>query len=260
MDDDAPGSEGQWYYADGDAPKGPLGVEEIRTALRDGRIRPNTLVWREGWPQWRLWSDVSAGFTAGADPADLTCVECGRAWPAASMIEIAGRRVCVQCKPSIVQRAVEQGVLPGADRTYAGFWIRFAATFLDGIVVGVAYNAVYLPVYFGVMLPAMRSTEEPNMRVFLAVFGLVWLFGIVLQAGYEIWMVGRWGGTLGKLACRLRIVTADGGRVSYGRATGRHFAKYLSQFTMGIGYLLAAFDREKRALHDMVCDTRVVRI
>ena len=46
--------------------------------------------------------------------------------------------------------------------------------------------------------------------------------------------------------------------MTYGRATGRYFAHFLSSFTLGIGYLIAAFDNEKRALHDHVCDTRVV--
>jgi uncharacterized RDD family membrane protein YckC len=51
----------------------------------------------------------------------------------------------------------------------------------------------------------------------------------------------------------------DGGKVSYGRAVGRHFAKYLSSFTLGIGYIMAGIDDEKRALHDRICNTRVIK-
>jgi uncharacterized RDD family membrane protein YckC len=54
------------------------------------------------------------------------------------------------------------------------------------------------------------------------------------------------------------VVTADGGRVSYLRALGRYFAKMLSGFTCLIGYIIAAFDGQKRALHDHICNTRVV--
>jgi len=47
--------------------------------------------------------------------------------------------------------------------------------------------------------------------------------------------------------------------VSYGRAAGRYFAKMLSGIIMGIGYIMAGFDSQKRALHDMICDTRVIK-
>jgi uncharacterized RDD family membrane protein YckC len=60
------------------------------------------------------------------------------------------------------------------------------------------------------------------------------------------------------MALKVHVVTADGGRVSYARALGRYFAKLLSAFTLLIGYIIAAFDPERRALHDRICNTRVV--
>jgi uncharacterized RDD family membrane protein YckC len=47
--------------------------------------------------------------------------------------------------------------------------------------------------------------------------------------------------------------------MSYLRAFGRHFAKYLSAMILGIGYFMAAFDDQRRTLHDRICETRVVR-
>ena len=61
------------------------------------------------------------------------------------------------------------------------------------------------------------------------------------------------------MACGIKIVTADGGKVTYLRACARHFAEFLSAIILGIGYLMVAFDREKRALHDHICNTRVIR-
>jgi uncharacterized RDD family membrane protein YckC len=75
---------------------------------------------------------------------------------------------------------------------------------------------------------------------------------------YETIMIGKFGATLGKMACKIHVVTANGDNVSYARAFGRYFAKLLSAFTLLIGYIMAAFDSERRALHDRVCDTRVV--
>jgi uncharacterized RDD family membrane protein YckC len=60
------------------------------------------------------------------------------------------------------------------------------------------------------------------------------------------------------MACKIRVVTADGGKVSYMRALGRHFAKILSYMICLAGYIMAFFDDEKRALHDRICNTRVV--
>jgi uncharacterized RDD family membrane protein YckC len=57
----------------------------------------------------------------------------------------------------------------------------------------------------------------------------------------------------------LRVADQDGKLVSRGRAWGRAFAELLSGMTLNIGYLLMPFDNEKRTLHDMVCDTRVIR-
>jgi uncharacterized RDD family membrane protein YckC len=73
-------------------------------------------------------------------------------------------------------------------------------------------------------------------------------------------MVGKYGATVGKMAAKIKIVNADGTPVSYGKAAGRYFAEILSSMICGIGYLMVAFDNEeKRALHDRICNTRVVR-
>ena len=62
------------------------------------------------------------------------------------------------------------------------------------------------------------------------------------------------------MALKLRIVRPDGSPLTYARAFGRHWGKFLSSITLLIGYIIAAFDSEKRALHDRICDTRVVRV
>ena len=89
---------------------------------------------------------------------------------------------------------------------------------------------------------------------------LLTLVLMALQVAYEVYFIGRFGATLGKMALKLKVVRPDGSPVSYMRALGRHFAKYLSAIILLIGYIMAAFDEEKRALHDRICDTRVVRV
>ena len=61
------------------------------------------------------------------------------------------------------------------------------------------------------------------------------------------------------MACGLKVVDADGNKISYGRALGRGFAEILSGLICDIGYIIAAFDNpQKRSLHDHICSTRVI--
>jgi uncharacterized RDD family membrane protein YckC len=61
------------------------------------------------------------------------------------------------------------------------------------------------------------------------------------------------------MACNIKVVVEDGSRLTYMRAFGRHFAKWLSSMILAIGFIMAAFDDQRRTLHDRICETRVVR-
>jgi uncharacterized RDD family membrane protein YckC len=65
--------------------------------------------------------------------------------------------------------------------------------------------------------------------------------------------------TFGKMACGLAVTDTYGNRISFGRATGRYFAKILSALTLGIGFAMVGWTRQKRGLHDFVAGTLVVR-
>jgi uncharacterized RDD family membrane protein YckC len=87
---------------------------------------------------------------------------------------------------------------------------------------------------------------------FLAISLVIWL-------AYEVILIAKYGATLGKMACRIKVVTADGGPISYPRSFFRYLAKILSGFACWIGYIIAFFDGpQNRALHDHICNTRVV--
>jgi uncharacterized RDD family membrane protein YckC len=81
-----------------------------------------------------------------------------------------------------------------------------------------------------------------------------------LHATYEAVFVNKLGATPGKLALGLKAVRPDGGPIDLGRAFGRYFAKLLSYIIIFIGYIMIGFDSQKRGLHDMICDTRVIRV
>jgi len=71
--------------------------------------------------------------------------------------------------------------------------------------------------------------------------------------------VYKLGATPGKMALGLKVIRPGGGPVGLGRAVGRYFGKMLSAMALFIGYIIVGFDSEKRGMHDMICDTRVIR-
>ena len=87
----------------------------------------------------------------------------------------------------------------------------------------------------------------------------VQLIGVLFLAGYFIILEGGPGQTLGKKALGLRVVTPDGESIGYLKAFARHIGKIISSIILGIGFVMAAFDSEKRTLHDRMVNSRVVR-
>lgn len=126
------------------------------------------------------------------------------------------------------------------------------ARFIDGILL----QAVQL--VFGLVVGFTAGAVKSDGAT-TALGVSLFVFGMAVAIGYETIMVGKYGATLGKMAVGLKIVRADGGRVSMGLAAGRHFAQLLSAMILGIGYIMAAFDKEKRTLHDHICSTRVIK-
>jgi len=140
------------------------------------------------------------------------------------------------------------GTLP-----YAGFWIRVVAKLVDSAILwaaGFALSFAAAPLLYG------HGPDTPSP--FLDDRPPLLLLQFAVAAAYNTAFVGRYGATPGKMAAGLKIVTPAGGAVTYGTAVCRYFAEILSSVTLGIGYLMVAFDFEKRGLHDRICRTRVV--
>ena len=202
----------------------------------------------------------------GIDPDVRYCSQCGQPSPVDQLARFGDTLVCPNCKYSYVQK-LREGVAPVQPVFYyGGFWIRFVAAFIDGIILAVTSSAVQLLLLGSVYRPFANMREPMPPDQALAAFGalmgtlaLSMLIGVAIGASYEGFFVSRVGATPGKMALGLKVVRPNGGPVSPGRAFGRYFAKWLSSMTLGIGYIIAGFDAEKRAMHDMIVDTRVVR-
>jgi uncharacterized RDD family membrane protein YckC len=129
------------------------------------------------------------------------------------------------------------------------------ALFIDGLITGVVTVPIFLVIGFS--FGGFRSFDAENPST-AGGFVLGYLVMLALYFAYNVWFVSQKGGTPGKLVLGLRVVTVDGRNLTVGRAIGRYFALMLSGFTFYIGFIIAAFDPEKRALHDHLCGTRVI--
>ncbi len=152
-----------------------------------------------------------------------------------------------------------------------GFWIRLGAFLIDQIILNVVTSIITAILFFAVFGSQadmwdwlysysydlqMSSTE---LAQFFEFYGLTLLVTFIITAGYYTVAIGRWGRTIGKLATGLKVVRPDGSRVYYWRAFARYWGYQLNWLTLGIGFLVIAFNKDKRGLHDLVCDTMVIR-
>jgi uncharacterized RDD family membrane protein YckC len=240
-----------WYYAREGRQVGPVSEAELQAQVAAGVIRADTLVWREGMAAWQAYGSLAGATAAGPQQ---TCSQCGRAFATDELIRFGERWVCAACKPMFVQGLKEGAITPQQFR-YGGFWIRLGARLIDFVILGVAGLLMQLPI---MMMQLGSLGGPPSMRLFgLQMFAAALKLSIAIA--YETVFVGKYGATPGKMACGLKVVSSDGSKVSYSRALARYFCTIISGLTLGIGYIMAAFDDEKRSLHDRICDTRVVK-
>lgn len=199
-----------------------------------------------------------AAVQAGDAALTAVCSQCGRSFPQDQVIAYDDQTICAACKPMFVQRLKEGVALPAA-MVYGGFWIRFLAKIIDGIILSIAQWAVMIPLSMLIMPSMMQSNEQFPTPGFFIFIGVQVLLSFTLPLAYGTFFLGRFGATLGKMACRLKVVTPEGDKITYMRAFGRFWAEIISYIILLIGYIMAAFDDEKRALHDRICSTRVVK-
>lgn len=136
---------------------------------------------------------------------------------------------------------------------FAGFWRRFVALIIDGVVTSIATSIIR----YGILGAILRNTSSLGVAatasaVYLLVQVVIgWLY-------YSFMESSKHQATLGKMALGIVVTDLYGERISFARATGRYFAKYLSSAILCIGYIMAGFTEKKQALHDMIAGTLVI--
>jgi len=132
---------------------------------------------------------------------------------------------------------------------YGGFWRRFMAFWVDAILIGLAGALVQVSLGAGLF----ESDFSPQL-VLSNFISLVigWLYSALLESGPR-------QATLGQMIIGIQVTDLEHRRISFARATGRHFAQILSVVILCIGYLMIAFTEKKQGLHDMLAGCLVVR-
>ena len=177
---------------------------------------------------------------------DLVCHEGLKQWAALSALSAF---VLEKIPPPITK--IDGGGVP-TPAHFAGFWLRLIALLIDWFVCVVPAFAIgYV---CGLVMYNQGATSKEGIEAMGNVLGVLvwWLY----FASMESCLLQ---GTLRKLALGIKVTDMGGGRISFSRVTGRHFAKIVSAIILCIGFLMAAFKEKKQTLHDMMAGCLVIR-
>ncbi len=154
---------------------------------------------------------------------------------------------------------------------YAGFWLRVVAYLIDGAIMGVVFGVIiaiaFATVGAGFFRGLARSNvyDRPVNPMFPAamlgvIFVLLPITIVVTWLYFASMESSERQGTLGKMALGLFVTDMHGKRISFARATGRFFAKFITGLIpFFIGYIMAGFTEKKQALHDMIAGCLVLK-
>lgn len=161
------------------------------------------------------------------------------------------------------------------NQKYAGFWKRLGAFLIDQIILGIAHLVVIIP-FWGFFIWDFLNLDEPDkspqfvsiqaenfneleltgLFYFAIAFMIIsliidWLYYALLESSAK-------QATVGKMVFSIKVTDSEGKRISFARASGRHFAKILSGMFLMIGYIMAGFTSKKQTLHDIISDCVVI--
>lgn len=242
-----------WYYADLSRQRqGPVSAEQLAGLYAQGLVTAESLVWRQGMPNWQPLMSVAAELGIASAP-----VAAPPPPPSANPYGYAS------APPAPAPYGHNPYAAPQADlgsgygnddlshAVPAGFWKRFSALVIDYLVMMLITFPVFMVI--GVGMGMSGSQPGAGFELFTNLFslGLGWAYYCLQESSGAM-------ATLGKRARGLKVVRSDGSRMTLARATGRYFAKIPSGLILGIGFLMAAFTERKQGLHDMLADTLVI--
>jgi uncharacterized RDD family membrane protein YckC len=190
----------------------------------------------------------------------MTCTKCGASIPEGSAFCAACEHPAVSFTPPVPEPAATATSQP---LVYAGFWLRLVAYLLDTALLSIALGPLMRLLFLraglvdpatGKFLPMEQMMQKPG-----PVFAAETIVFVGLGLYFSLLESSPWQATLGKKAFGLQVTDLDGRRLSFARATGRYFAKIVSNLSFGVGYVMAGFTQRKQALHDLMAECLVIK-
>jgi uncharacterized RDD family membrane protein YckC len=167
-------------------------------------------------------------------------------------------------KPVLVSRAPRTNKAVDSETPsvpeYAGFWLRVWAGAIDITLEAVAALVLTVIVGIAIKIYVSRSGLSPITGSYLTGIAFIFLLSVGAWLYCAFMESSKWRATIGKRILGLQVVTSSGGKLSFGQASVRHFMKFLSLFTAGVGFMMAGWTKRCQALHDMPSDSVVIKI
>jgi len=138
---------------------------------------------------------------------------------------------------------------------YAGFWLRWAASLIDGLIFALPWFVLWLMIYGSLCSGSSCGDNDVSVTLWIANFLMIipqWLYFAIMESSSS-------QATVGKIALGLIVTDINGKRISFGQASGRYFGKLLSGLFFYAGFIMAGMTAKKQALHDMMADCLVVK-
>ncbi len=143
---------------------------------------------------------------------------------------------------------------------YGSFLRRFAAAFIDGILLSVVSQIIQSVTGIGTRMQEHILDDPEDMAGLISIAGPIWGVGFVIQLVYFAYFESsEKQATFGKMALGLVVTDENGDRITFGKAAIRYLARIISSIILFIGYLIQPFTAKKQALHDMIAGTLVFK-
>ena len=127
---------------------------------------------------------------------------------------------------------------------YSSFGLRLAAIIIDGLIIAIPLRI------FNNIFSMIIDEASPIITIITMI--IYWIYFAAMESSKK-------QATLGKQILKIKVVDMNGNRISFGKATGRHFGKIISFSIMLIGFFMASFTPKKQALHDIIAQCLVIK-
>lgn len=238
------------FVLPGDTPRGPVPRAWVEERVRGGEWPASLRVAVVGSNTWTTWAELvtpaavsDAATMTRAQPLTPESRDLGSTYimPRVDAAAMAATAAAGQTPTPDAAPQPDSGLLPAGEAIHAGFWRRCAALMLDTLVLAIPIGVLRYAFFLG----------NNEILGTLAVIVALWLYFALLESS-------AMQATIGKRIMDLKVTDDHGRRIGFGRASGRHFGKFVSGLILYVGYMLAGWTARKQALHDMMASCCVV--